>query len=141
MSGVLTITRKIEFDYGHRVLGHEGKCRHLHGHHGVAEVTVRAPELDPLGRVVDFSVLKTLIKGWVDEHWDHNILLNLEDPQFPHFLETEERRPYAFEGNPTVELIARELFGVCQRFLPDYLEVIHVRVWETPSCHADYSEE
>ena len=53
-----TITKKLEFDYGHRVLGHEGKCRHLHGHRGVAEVTVYAPSLDNLGRVVDFGAIK-----------------------------------------------------------------------------------
>ena len=80
---MLEITKKIEFDYGHRVLGHEGKCCYLHGHRGVAEVTVCAVDdggVDDLGRVVDFGVVKEVIGGWIDEKWDHNFLLHKDDP-------------------------------------------------------------
>lgn len=74
------ITRKLEFDAGHRILGHEGKCAHLHGHRYVAEITVSGRDLDTLGRVVDFSVVKTKVGGWIDDYWDHNILLHPQDP-------------------------------------------------------------
>src|SRR5262245_52482042 len=73
-------TRKLEFDAGHRVLGHGGKCRHLHGHRYVAEVTCYAEELDKLGFVVDFSVIKTVVGDWIDENFDHNMILNPKDP-------------------------------------------------------------
>ena len=36
---MITCTRKIEFDYGHRVFKHGSKCKHIHGHRGVIEVT------------------------------------------------------------------------------------------------------
>jgi 6-pyruvoyl tetrahydropterin synthase/QueD family protein len=75
-----TITRRLEWDAGHRVLGHEGRCRHLHGHRYVAEVTVAAPELDDLGMVIDFSVLKEKVGGWIDREWDHNMMLHVSDP-------------------------------------------------------------
>jgi 6-pyruvoyltetrahydropterin/6-carboxytetrahydropterin synthase len=74
------ITRRMEFDAGHRILGHESKCAHLHGHRYVVHLTVETPTLDNLGRVVDFSVIKTIVGGWLDEHWDHNMLLNSDDP-------------------------------------------------------------
>ena len=31
---MFTVSREIEFCYGHRLLRDEGKCRHLHGHNG-----------------------------------------------------------------------------------------------------------
>lgn len=74
------ITRKLEFDAGHRVLGHESKCAHLHGHRYVAEITVSSFGLDNVSRVVDFSVVKELVGGWIQENWDHNILLHMRDP-------------------------------------------------------------
>ena len=55
---MIEITRRLEFDAGHRVLGHEGKCKNLHGHRYSAEITVTAPDLDGLGRVIDFGVIK-----------------------------------------------------------------------------------
>lgn len=159
-----TITRKFEFDSGHRVLGHEGKCRHLHGHRYVAEVTIDAPELDHLSMVVDFSVVKRVIGDWINHHWDHNLLLNRDDPFAQ--IETLEygtdestgnkvtkpelitdflfggRIPYVMpEGNPTAENIAAVLFKVSTELLREagyeQLLVRQVRVYETPNCWAD----
>lgn len=150
------ITRRLEWDAGHRVLGHEGKCKHLHGHRYVAEVTVEALQLDPLGRVVDFGIIKTLIGAWVDQNWDHNFLAHSNDPLIalwdgwvgthvgagPTITKLfSGHPPYAMKyGNPTAENIARELFDKCRELLPKQLHVIEVRVWETPNCTATYSE-
>lgn len=134
-----TATRRIEFDYGHRVLGHGGKCRHLHGHRGVAEVAVDAAALDRLGMVVDFAAVKERVGGWVDASWDHALLLHRDDPQLPHLRETEERPPYVMKyGNPTAENMARELAEVAAGLLPPGLRLARVRLYETPNCWADY---
>lgn len=136
------ITRRLEWDAGHRVLGHEGKCSSLHGHRYAAEVTVDAPELDALGRVVDFGVVKERVGGWVDAHWDHTMLLHRDDPLCVYYLsplESNSRRPYVMPGglNPTAETIAAELFKQACALLPPPLAVWRVRVYETPSCWAD----
>lgn len=147
-----TITRRIEFDYGHRVLGHEGKCKHLHGHRGVAEITVSG-DLDPLGRVIDFSVLKSVVGKWVDDNWDHNMLLHPKDPLCglgqsgqvsPLWMEQifNGKEPYVFppETNPTAENIARVLGEKAIELLkPYHIEVVGVRVFETPNCWADWN--
>jgi 6-pyruvoyltetrahydropterin/6-carboxytetrahydropterin synthase len=77
---VETVTRRFEFDAAHRLIGHQGKCRWLHGHHYVAEVQVATEQLNDLGMAIDFGDLKTLIGGWINDHWDHNIILNTSDP-------------------------------------------------------------
>ena len=148
------ITRKLEFDAGHRVLGHESKCKHIHGHRYVAEVTVEAKELDSISRVVDFSVVKTLVGGWIDEYWDHNLILNENDPlvmeankqpieSTEHYLKRiVGRLPYLIPNleNPTAEVMAKILFHKAQELLPN-LAVTHVRLYETPACWADHYKE
>lgn len=151
------ITRKLEWDSGHRVLGHEGKCAALHGHRYVAEITIESPQLDSLGRVVDFGVIKGLIGGWINENWDHNMLLHKDDPlvgiaSLPLHTYSGGRynwdtlfagkEPYIMQlGNPTAENIAAELLMKATEILKDAgadeLRVSNVRIYETPNCAAD----
>lgn len=158
---MITITKRFEFDAAHRVLRHESKCKHLHGHRYVADVTVTAPELDDLGRVIDFGVLKQLVGTWIDENWDHNILLHHEDPlaSFAHILEAGRisgkdgtydvadeifagKMPYIFPDNPTAENIAHKLYEKATELLVVHdISVLNVRVFETPTCWADYNAE
>lgn len=141
---MITTIRRIEFDAAHRVYGHEGKCQHLHGHRYAAEVTVRAEHLDEVGRVIDFSVVKELVGGWVDRHWDHNILLNPDDPLAPILTARSDNRDPFFmpEGNPTAECMAVYLWTIAQSLLSSNgLRVTRVRIYETPNCFADYSPD
>lgn len=136
-----TITRKLEFDAGHRVLHHEGKCRHGHGHRYTAEVEVSAQKLDDLGRVVDFGVIKEKVGKWIDDEWDHNMILNPEDPlAAPEHVDLIGRKPFIMpEGyeNPTAENIAAVLFVVAEGLLKDSgLLVESITIHETPNCSA-----
>lgn len=159
------VMRKIEFDAGHRVLGHEGKCANLHGHRYVAEVVIEAPSLDNLGRVVDFGCIKSVIGSWVDKYWDHNTILHPEDPfllEAPrqsiedpqHYLRRLfGRDPFVMPadlGNPTAENMAEFLAQKGNYLLQLYCEgkdisipicVYKVRIWETPNCYAEYKRE
>ena len=138
---MITATRKLEFDYGRRVLRHESKCKHLHGHRGVIEVTVSAPDLDSIGRVIDFGQIKSILGKWVDDNWDHQVLLHADDPQLLHLTNTEPKPPYVMKsGNPTAENMAREFFEVAKTLLQPPLKIESVRMWETPNCYAEYSE-
>lgn len=133
------ITRRLEFDAGHRVLGHEGKCKHLHGHRYRVEVSVSAPDgLDNLGRVIDFGIIKTRLGGWIDEHLDHNMLLHEADPLVPLGASMVGRAPFIMpRGNPTAENIAELLCNIAVSLMPE-LKVHRLRVYETPNCWADF---
>ncbi len=139
----MEITRLLPFDYGHRVLGHGGKCRFLHGHRGTAEITVSAPALDSLGMVIDFGLVKEKLGRWIDDNWDHNVILSPLDPLLPLLQGPDNgREPYVLpEGNPTAENLAFHLFRKANELLPPPLQVVHVRVWETPSCNATITAE
>lgn len=144
----VSITRRFTFDAGHRIFGHESKCKHLHGHTYHVELSVSSPELDSLGRVVDFGVLKTLVGSWIDSDLDHNLLLNSDDPIAPDNLDPfmvpilyNGKFPYLFKGvNPTAENIAKEIYHASRIMLPEHISVVSVVVHETPNCRACYYE-
>ena len=132
-------TRKLEFDAAHRVMRHESKCKHLHGHRYVVELTVSAPGLDDLGRVIDFGCIKEVVGAWIDEHWDHGTLLNYEDRDLVDLCKKNEWRWHGFDGNPTAENISAVLFYKAAELLHRFeVEVQHVRVYETPNCWSDF---
>lgn len=153
---IRTVTRRLEWDAGHRVLGHVGRCKHLHGHRYTAEITVAAPELDGLGMVIDFSVLKEKVGGWIDRCWDHNMMLHVSDPLAVMLWSGNDRTtvlgdvrkdvfadkaPYLMTtGNPTAENIACELFHKATDLLTGTgITVLRVKVQETPNCWAEYT--
>ena len=76
---ITTATRYHDFSCGHRVAGHESKCAYLHGHNYRIHFTLAADKLDSVGRVLDFSVIKSKLCYWLEENWDHKFLAWRED--------------------------------------------------------------
>ncbi len=136
------ISRRFEFDAGHRVWGHEGKCRYLHGHRYSVILTVQSVELDSLGRVIDFSAIKGIVGSWIDENLDHNFLSHPSDPilELSSFWKNPEKRPFVMpNGNPTAENIAEMLYRKSVELLEGRpFFVVKVRVYETPNCYAEF---
>jgi 6-pyruvoyltetrahydropterin/6-carboxytetrahydropterin synthase len=128
------VSREIHFCYGHRLLDYEGKCRHLHGHNGLAVITLEAPDLDTKGMLVDFGEIKQKVQRWIDGTLDHTMILCRRDPLLPILLERGER-VYVMDENPTAENIARLIY---ERAVESGLPVVDVRLWETANCHATY---
>ena len=60
---MITCTRRLTFCAGHRVLGHESKCAHPHGHNYVVYVTAEAEQLDDVGRVMVTCVTRGLLRS------------------------------------------------------------------------------
>jgi 6-pyruvoyltetrahydropterin/6-carboxytetrahydropterin synthase len=132
----ITITRVLEFDYGHRLIGHESKCRNVHGHRGVIEVEVTAPDLDQVGRIIDFSVIKAELGGWIDAHWDHGFVYQAGDP-IEEFLVANDQRRYMMAAPPTAENLALLFKSVAVNLMAQHgIDVVSVKLWETPNCFA-----
>lgn len=128
------VTRAIRFCYGHRLLNYEGKCRHLHGHNGKVVLTLASPTLDARGMVMDFSHIKRVVSGWIDENLDHKMILNKNDPSLP-WLKQQGEPFFLMDVNPTAENIARLIydFAAGQGF-----PIVEVQLWETDDCFATY---
>ena len=132
-----SVTKRIEFCYGHRLLDYDGICKHPHGHNAVVEVDVRTDQLDRRNMVADFSDIKRIVKGWIDSELDHKMILRHDDPIVAP-LEALGEPIFKLDSNPTVERIARLIFDYAAR---QGLPVHRVRVWETPTSFAEYTDQ
>jgi 6-pyruvoyltetrahydropterin/6-carboxytetrahydropterin synthase len=130
-----SVTKKVEFCYGHRLLDHAGPCRHPHGHNAVAEIEMTAPTLDAMNMVIDFAELKRRVESWIEREIDHRMILHADDPLVRALRELGEE-PFVVESNPTAERIARLIFDAAHDC---GLTVSRVTVWETPSASATYA--
>jgi 6-pyruvoyltetrahydropterin/6-carboxytetrahydropterin synthase len=131
------ITKEIYFCYGHRLINHSGKCRHLHGHSVKSCISVKQPVLDSQGMVCDFSEIKSCARAYIDEFFDHNLLLHKDDPLIPALIANNERF-LALEEHPTAEVLAKMLY---QHFKMQGFNVEQVVLWETDSASACFRED
>jgi len=141
------ITRRIEFDAGHRIPDHKSKCRNAHGHRYVLEATVEGPVQDELGRsdtgmVVDFGDLKTVMVDKVGDRWDHAFLVYAGDTKMIAALSQLGTNHHTVMLNyvPTVENLARLAFQMIDSALRESKSQFHLqrlRLYETPNCWSD----
>jgi 6-pyruvoyltetrahydropterin/6-carboxytetrahydropterin synthase len=131
-----SVTKRIDFCYGHRLLDYDGECKHPHGHNATVEVEVRTDLLDARNMVCDFSDIKRIVKGWVDRELDHKMILRHDDPLVGPLQQLGEPI-YLLDSNPTVERLARLIFEHARE---QRLPVVRVTMWETPTSFASYSE-
>ena len=130
-----SVTKRIDFCYGHRLLDYDGICKHPHGHNAVAEIEVRTDVLDTRNMVVDFSDIKRIVKGWIDRELDHKMILRHDDPLVKP-LQSLGEPVFIVDSNPTVERIARLIYEVSRE---QGLPVVRVTVWETSTSWATYT--
>lgn len=143
----MRITRRLEFDAGHRIPNHASQCRHLHGHRYAIEVTVSGDVVttegdSEQGMVADFSGIKSLIQQHIVEPWDHAFLAYAKDAPVVDFLRSiPGHRTVPFDAPPTAEHLALTALRILeQAFAGAYgkrIRVEQVRIYETPNCWAD----
>ncbi len=141
------ITRRLEFDAGHRIPDHKSQCRHLHGHRYTIEITLSGNEIDKSGdaangMVMDFSQVKDLAKQHLVDAWDHAFLAFAGDKAIVDFLNSlPDHKTVILDRVPTAENLARIAFECLDAVYRDtygnQLQLDQVRLYETPNCWAD----
>ena len=148
---MLTITRKLEFDAGHRIPDHHSQCRTLHGHRYVLHITLEGNPLEKEGdagngMVLDFSEVKRLAEIHLVSRWDHAFLVYEKDTPVRQFLDSlPNHKTVVFDRVPTVENMARVAFDtlreVYEGFFGNALVLKSVRIYETPNCWAEVTAD
>ncbi|MCY1201167.1 queuosine biosynthesis protein QueD [compost metagenome] len=144
---MISVTRRLEFDAGHRIPDHRSQCRNLHGHRYVLEITltgdvVQAPGESDNGMLMDFSEIKQIAKTHVVDVWDHAFLVYEGDAAVRAFLDSlPSHKTVVLDRIPTAENLAAIVFDI---LAPHYhghygadLRLTRVRLYETPNCWAD----
>lgn len=138
---MIVAERYHDISMGHRVVGHEHKCRHLHGHNYRIHFTCTAPELDELGRVIDFGLIKSHLCLWLEDEWDHKMMLWEQDPLLEELHKLVPHDIVVVPFNPTAEQMAAYLVEVVgpRRLEGTGVRLISVRIEETRKCSAVYT--
>lgn len=147
------ICKSFELESGHMLARHPDRCQFPHGHTRKVEIVVEADTLDERDMVCDYKVLKTALADYLDR-FDHAMCMNTDDPRFAEFKAMYGDRIVAFTAtDPTTEIMAKTIYEACRERLRAYrvegpveyplrdcVRVSEVRVWETSSTWASYSE-
>lgn len=143
----MQITRRLEFDAGHRIPNHRGQCRHLHGHRYALEVTLSGDivHIDGSaadGMVMDFAEVKAIAWQHIADAWDHAFLACRSDTAVVDFLASlPGHKTVLLDAPPTAENLARIAFATLAPLYRDtygnHLCLERVRIYETPNCWAD----
>ena len=143
----MRITRRLEFDAGHRIPDHASQCRHLHGHRYAIEITLSGDIIDAAGQpvngmVMDFGEVKAIAKTHVVDQWDHAFLVYRGDTAVADFLASMPgHKTVVLDTVPTAENLATEAFRILDARYRDtygnHLRLERVRLYETPNCWVD----
>jgi 6-pyruvoyltetrahydropterin/6-carboxytetrahydropterin synthase len=89
------VTVEAGFSSGHYLRNYRGKCENPHGHNYKVFVTLVGEELDEAGMLLDFKLLKQVMRPTVD-YLDHRMINDLE--------------PFVSEINPSAENLAKYFY-------------------------------
>jgi len=143
----MLITRRLEFDAGHRIPDHKSQCRHLHGHRYAIEITLAGDVIEregdaANGMVMDFSDVKALANQHLVDAWDHAFLVYSGDTSVVQFLQSlPDHKTVLLDCIPTAENLSQLAFRILDAVYRDtygnHLQLQQVRLYETPNCWAD----
>ena len=141
------ITRRLEFDAGHRIPNHNSQCKHLHGHRYAIEITlsgdiITGEGLSEQGMVMDFSDVKRIAQQQLVDHWDHAFLVYRGGRKVCEFLSgMPDHKTVVMDVVPTAENLAELAFNILNPAYQDtygnHLRLERIRIFETPNNWAD----
>jgi 6-pyruvoyltetrahydropterin/6-carboxytetrahydropterin synthase len=147
---MLTITRKLEFDAGHRIPDHNSQCRNLHGHRYTLEITLTGQVVEhegyaDNGMIMDFSDVKALARTNLVDLWDHAFLVYEKDEAVKDFLQSlPNHKTVILNRVPTVENLAKIAFDILKPVYQDRfstgLALSKIKLFETPNCWAEIGD-
>lgn len=142
------ISRKGNFDSGHRVMNEFMKCFNIHGHTYLYELTFSFENMEEIGYAIDFKEIKRVGCQWIDDILDHGMILNPHDTKLIETTKDYGTKLWLMslngEGeycNPSVENISREIFLAMEILFDEMykkkstgLKIHRVVIYETPNC-------
>jgi 6-pyruvoyltetrahydropterin/6-carboxytetrahydropterin synthase len=100
-----------ELQMAHRLPNLPGKCQRIHGHTWKVVLTIGG-KVDDHGILLDYTEVKAKWRTWLDDEFDHRLVLWKDDPLMCEDEDEEIRYPGVklLDCDPTVENLSR-IFG------------------------------
>jgi 6-pyruvoyltetrahydropterin/6-carboxytetrahydropterin synthase len=138
----IRLTRRFDFEAAHSLTGYDGACKYIHGHSYVLYVSVMGvpskDKSDPKqGMVMDFGILKQIVKENITDRFDHCLMLRNDSP-LSHEIKKEYKRVELFDFQPTCENILLYFVEILRSKLPDTVSLHSLKLSETNSSFAEW---
>jgi len=124
----------------------DSHCAQLHGYPLAFKYDFCTPDLDKHNWVMDFGSMKP-VKQWLQETFDHRLMVATDDPELETFQLLHEKRIANINVVPATgcEMFALQAFGFCKRYLSlcgqsPRIHLSQVTVFEHEGNSASYSE-
>ena len=129
-------------EMAHALYGYDGLCKNIHGHSYRLWVTLRGPVLEEHGHekdgmVLDFGLLKRLVKPHIIDKYDHSFVLNANSSHANIDLSAFEK-VYLLPYQPTSENLVNDFVSIIKNQLPDNIELYKVVLSETANSFAEW---
>ena len=140
---MIRLTKEFKFEMAHALFGYDGLCKNIHGHSYRLSVTVRGKikhEKDSPkdGMVLDFKMLKSIVKPAIIDKYDHSLVLNKLSPHFQVDFSAFEK-VYFLAYQPTSENLVVDFAQIIKKLLPRGLELYSVILSETATSYAEWN--
>ncbi len=141
---VIRITKRFRFEAAHALWAYDGPCKNIHGHSYQLFVTVQGcPLNDPgspkHGMIIDFSVLKKIVRETVIDPFDHTLLVNADTP---HAEMAKDNKLFGkvalLPYQPTCENMVHDFAAKISAALPSGVSLHSLRLHETSSAYAEW---
>ena len=139
---MIRITKAFRFEGAHALTGYDGKCRHIHGHSYLLQVTItgipNSCSSDPNnGMVMDFGALKELVVKIIIEPFDHTLLLR-NDATLAKELREQYQNVLILPFQPTCEQLCIHFASLLLPVIPAPSKLYSIRLYETPGAFAEW---
>ena len=126
----------------HALYGYDGLCKNIHGHSYRLWVTVIGNVLDDSksvknGMVLDFSLLKKIVKPEIVDKFDHSLVLNANSPHADTDFSQFEK-VFFLPYQPTSENLVFDFATTIQKKLPENVQLHKVILSETANSYAEW---
>lgn len=144
---IIRLTKEFSFEAAHALGGYDGPCREIHGHSYRLFVTIKGePTTDPMnpkqGMVMDFGVLKKIVKEEIISRFDHALVLRTTaDEGLRRVLAEQFDNVVTVEYQPTCENMLDDFAHRLMKRLPEGVMLHSLRLHETASSYAEWYAE
>ncbi len=143
----IRITKEFRFEAAHALWGYDGACRNVHGHSYLLYVCLKGKPVsdttDPkYGMIMDFSVLKKIVKELIVDVFDHALMVNKNTPHksLAH-SEPALGKVLLLDYQPTCENMVSDFAARIGSNLPTGIELHSLRLHETTTAYAEWYAE
>ncbi len=143
----MRLTKQFRFEAAHALYNYDGPCRNVHGHSYQLFVTVKGkPNQDTedpkYGMLIDFGVLKKIVRDLIIDPLDHSLLVRAGTPHDEMLERTQLLgKVAAVPYQPTCENMIHDFARKISAALPPGVLLHSLRLHETSTAYAEWYAE